>query len=341
MAEGVVAVDGERRVLHMNAVAGRILGADPAAAVGRPFDTVTRVTEVADALAEAVRTGVGRTREMVLTEFPKDRILEIQTGPIAADPPGTTAGAVVVLHDVTELRRLEAVRRDFVTNVSHELKTPLTAVRGVVETLLDDREMPDSTRDRFLRKLDVQSRRLVGLVTDLLSLARVESRREDLEREPLDFRHVVLESVRALTASAEERRLRFVAKLPEAEVPVRGDRASLRLLVDNLVDNAIKYTPESGSVEVRLQRNGTWALLEVQDTGIGIEDRHRERLFERFYRVDKARSRELGGTGLGLSIVKHVVLAHDGDVTFESVPGEGSTFRVRIPLEVAAPRSRA
>ncbi len=333
MAEGVVAVDAEGRVLHLNAVAARILGSDPAAARGKPFASVTRVKEVADLLGEAVRTGVGRSREMVLAEFPKDRILEIQTAPIPGDEGEAPAGAVVVLHDVTELRRLEAIRRDFVTNVSHELKTPLTAVRGVVETLVDDREMSAATRERFLRKLDDQSRRLARIVTDLLSLARIESRREDLEREHLDFRQTVNESVRALSGLAEERRLALTSRLPDAEVPVRGDRPSLRLLVDNLVDNAIKYTPEGGKVTVRLVRRDRWALLEVEDTGIGIEDRHRERLFERFYRVDKARSRDLGGTGLGLSIVKHVALAHDGEVTFESVAAEGSTFRVRLPIE--------
>jgi len=331
MAEGVVAADAEGRVLHLNAVAGRILGTDPAAAVGKDVRSVTRVKEVADALADVLRTGVGRNRELVLAAFPKDRILEIQTGPIPGDRPDAPGGGVVVLHDVTELRRLEAVRRDFVANVSHELKTPLTTVRAVVETLRDDRAMPPATRDRFLAKLDDQSRRLVRIVTDLLTLARVESRREDLELEPLDLRAPVQESVRALSALADERGVQLSIRLPDVELSVRGDRASLRLLVDNLVDNALKYTPAGGRVEVRLAPNGAFATLEVEDTGIGIEDRHRERLFERFYRVDKARSRELGGTGLGLAIVKHVASAHAGDVTFTSVPGEGSVFRVRIP----------
>lgn len=336
MADGVVAVDAEQRVLHLNAPAGRILGADPASASGKPFRSVSRVLEVAEALEEVIRTGVGRHREVLLAAFPKDRVLEIQTGPIPGESAGAPAGAVVVLHDVTELRRLEAVRRDFVANVSHELKTPLTAVRGIVETLRDDRQMPEDTRERFLRKLDEQSRRLAGIVTDLLSLARVESGREDIERERLDFRATVQESLRALSGSAEDRGIVLSARLPSEEVPIQGDRPSLRLLVDNLVDNAVKYTSSGGRVDVRLARNGTWALLEVEDNGIGIAPEHRERLFERFYRVDTARSRELGGTGLGLAIAKHVALAHDGDVTFESVSGEGTTFRVRIPLCISS-----
>jgi two-component system phosphate regulon sensor histidine kinase PhoR len=167
MAEGVVAVDAEGRVLHINAVAARILGSDATGAAGKPFRAVTRVKEVADLLSDAAKTGVGRRREMVLAEFPTDRILEIQTAPIPGERGGGPAGAVVVLHDITELRRLEAVRRDFVTNVSHELKTPLTTVRGVVETLLDDREMTPAMRERFLRKLEDQSRRLSRIVTDL------------------------------------------------------------------------------------------------------------------------------------------------------------------------------
>lgn len=332
MAEGVVAVDDEERVLHLNAVAARILGTDAEAAAGKPFRSVCRVAEVAEALTEVIRTGVGRNRELLLAAFPKDRVLEIQTGPIPGEAPDAPAGAVVVMHDVTELRRLEAVRRDFVANVSHELKTPLTTVRAVVETLLDDDAMPRETRDRFLHKLDDQSRRLVRIVTDLLTLSRVESRRDEIEREPIDFRLPVGESVRALSGLAEERKVRLSARLPEREVVIRGERASLRLIVDNLVDNALKYTAEGGSVEVELTPDGAWATLQVRDTGIGIDSRHRNRLFERFYRVDTARSRELGGTGLGLAIVKHVASAHDGDVGFESVPGEGSTFRVRIPL---------
>lgn len=344
MAEGVVAVDDEERVVHLNAVAARILATDDETATGKPFRSVCRVGEVADALTEAIRTGVGRNRELLLSAFPKDRVLEIQTGPIPGDTPDSPAGAVVVMHDVTELRRLEAVRRDFVANVSHELKTPLTTVRAVVETLLDDEAMPEETRNRFLHKLDDQSRRLVRIVTDLLTLSRVESRRDEIERDPMDLRVPVGESVRALSGLADERKVRLTARLPEREVVVRGDRASLRLVVDNLVDNALKYTPAGGSVNVELRADAAWATLEVRDTGIGIDPRHRNRLFERFYRVDKARSRELGGTGLGLAIVKHAASAHDGDVGFDSVPGEGSTFRVRIPLAgapvpAAAPRA--
>ena len=341
MAEGVVAVDEEERVLHLNEVAGRILGADPHSATGKPFRSVSRVADVADALKEVLRTGVGRNREMLLAAFPKDRVLEIQTGPIPGDRPDAPAGAVVVLHDVTELRRLEAVRRDFVANVSHELKTPLTTVRAVVETLLDDESMTDAMRDRFLHKLDDQSRRLVRIVTDLLTLARVESRRDHLELEPLDLRLPVSESVRAFSGLAEERKIHLGTLLPPDEVVVRGDRASLRLIVDNLVDNALKYTAEGGSVDVALLPGGGWVTLEVRDTGVGIEPRHRNRLFERFYRVDKARSRELGGTGLGLAIVKHAASAHEGEVGFESVPGEGSTFRVRLPLAGTAPGAKA
>jgi two-component system phosphate regulon sensor histidine kinase PhoR len=334
MAEGVVAVDAEQRVLHMNAPAGRILGADPvfATAAAKPLRSVSRIHEVAEALEHAIRTGEGRHREVLLVAFPKDRVLEIQSSPIPGEDAGAPAGAVVVLHDVTELRRLEAVRRDFVANVSHELKTPLTAVRGIVETLQDDRAMPEGTRGRFLKKLDEQSRRLVRIVTDLLSLSRVESGHGDLERVPVDFRSTVQESVRALSSAAEDRKVALTARLPEESITVRGDRPSLRLLVDNLVDNAVKYTPAGGRVDVRLGTTGGWATLEVEDTGIGISEEHRDRLFERFYRVDKARSRELGGTGLGLAIVKHVALAHEGDVTFESVSGEGSTFRVRLPV---------
>jgi two-component system phosphate regulon sensor histidine kinase PhoR len=334
MVEGVVAVDPYERVLLLNEVASRILGADEDAAIGEPIRNVTRVYEIADVLADALRSGVDRRREILLPGPGADRILEVHAGPFG--PEEAALGAVVVLHDVTELRRLEAVRRDFVANVSHELKTPLTAIRGMLETVLDDASMPEDIRTGFLQRMDAQSDRLAHLVSDLLSLARVESRPEDLELEPLDLRHPVRETVRALEGFAADRGVTIQVAETEEPLTVLGDRPSLRLLLDNLVDNAVKYTLRGGSVKIDLSREDRWVLVEVADTGIGIDARHGDRVFERFYRVDKARSRQLGGTGLGLSIVKHVAMAHHGDVTYESSVGGGTCFRVRLPVAVPA-----
>jgi two-component system phosphate regulon sensor histidine kinase PhoR len=327
MVEGVVAVDQQGRVILMNGVAAEILGADPRLAQGSSFESVTRVGEVQDAVAETMRSGVRLVREVLLSAVPRDRILEIYVSPIR-EPSG---GVVVVLHDVTELRRLEGVRRDFVANVSHELKTPLTVIRGIVETLLDDEDIEAATRVRFLQKANVQTERISSIVTDLLRLARLESEEAGGERETLDLREPVLASVRSLQPSADDKRIELRVDVSTDELLVGGDRNALRLVVDNILDNAVKYT-RAGHVSVRLTRDADRALLEIADTGVGIAPAEQERIFERFYRVDKARSRELGGTGLGLSIVRNAVHAHGGVVQCVSELGRGSTFRVWIPL---------
>lgn len=236
------------------------------------------------------------------------------------------------LRDVERSRRLEIVRRDFVANVSHELKTPVTAIRGLVETILDDPQMPENTKARFLGKIKGQCTRLSTLVTDLLALSRLESQDREETHVYVDLRDPIQESTQALTLNGEKKNIRVNILLPEAAVRVRGDEEALRQAVDNLLDNAVKYTPAGGQIWVRLMSSQSLATVEVEDTGIGIENQAQERIFERFYRVDRARSRALGGTGLGLSIVKHVALSHSGSVHVDSTLGQGSTFRINLPL---------
>ncbi len=328
MVEGVIAVDRDERIVHMNAAAGEILGTAPDASGGKHVWEVTRLLEVTETIAKALETAAGVTAEATLAG---DRVVEMQAAPLR-DAEGRLSGAVVVLHDVTRLRRLETVRRDFVANVSHELKTPLTAIQGLVETLLDDEAMDEATRRRFLVKLKDQAGRLSALTADLLALSRLESGDEALELKADDVRRPVDEAVREFGVPSEQKGVTLTATLPDSPVVVLCQLEAMRQLVDNLLDNAVKYTPEGGRIEVRLTSEDREAVLEVADAGIGIEPRDQQRIFERFYRVDKARSRELGGTGLGLSIVKHITEAHGGSVTVESAPGLGSTFRVRLPL---------
>jgi two-component system phosphate regulon sensor histidine kinase PhoR len=335
MVEGVVAVDSTQLVVHANRAAARILGVDAGSTAGRRLWEVTRLRPILDAVAAALQSGAEARSEARALSQPQEVVVEVVVTPLR-DAGGQVSGAVVVLHDVTELRRLETVRRDFVANVSHELKTPLQAIQGLVETVLDDGAMDAGVRQRFLGRIGEQSARLSSLVRDLLALARIESAEGALDRRPLDLREPVRESVSRLLVAAESKGLRLTADLPSDPVRIHGDEEALREVVDNLVDNAIKYTPSGGAARVTLRAEGDDAVLEVKDSGIGIEQAHVERIFERFYRVDKARSRELGGTGLGLSIVKHVVSAHGGRVSVESAPGEGSTFRVRLPLRPAA-----
>nr|XP_061811868.1 sensor protein kinase WalK-like [Nerophis lumbriciformis] len=329
MAEGVVAVDSKDRVVHINRVAADLLGSAPEAAAGKPIWEVTRIHEISEVLAETMRERQPAQRVARLPGRP-DRELELHATPLR-NGSGELQGAVLVLDDVTQLRRLETVRTDFVGNVSHELKTPVTVIRGMVETMLEDSEMEPTTRRSFLAKVQGQAERLSSLVTDLLSLSRLES--EPAEDQRVDVGDVVRDTVRALLPASDAKRLRIVTDLPPEPMMVRAEEERLGVAVSNLLDNAIKFSPLGGTIEVSAKRVRHEAMIAVHDHGIGIEPRHQERIFERFYRVDKARSRELGGTGLGLAIVKHAALSFGGRVALESQLGEGSTFHIYLPLQ--------
>jgi two-component system phosphate regulon sensor histidine kinase PhoR len=339
MVEGVVAADRAGRLLHVNDAGRRMLGVYQAPPEGMALSEVTRVDMVSELLDDTLRDGCERREEIRVPASVSasasgsggDRVIEAHASPLR-DGAGEIAGAVVILHDVTDLRRLETVRRDFVANVSHELKTPVTAIRGLVETLLAGGEIDPATRTRFLEKLGSQAARLSALVGDLLTLSRIESPKESpLERKKIDVRERVVEAMLRAHPLAEEKGLRLESSVSREPMVVLGDEEVLQTVIDNLLDNAIKYTPRGGAVYLRVEPRGDAVVLEVEDTGIGIAREHHERIFERFYRVDRARSRELGGTGLGLSIVRHAVGAMGGSVRVESELGKGSTFRVELP----------
>jgi two-component system phosphate regulon sensor histidine kinase PhoR len=331
MVEGVVAVDRERCVVHINSAAGHILDVGAAASVGRPIWEVTRVRQVSEAIDGAIGDSAEVTREVPLEIGAQERIVQLHAAPLV-NGGGERVGAVLVMHDVTELRRLERIRRDFVANVSHELKTPITAIRGMIDTIVDDPEMPTDIQAQFIGKIQNQSLRLSLLVTDLLTLARLESTDGILESERLDLREVVRRSADNFRANADAKKVDLTVDVPRDRVMVLGDVEALELMLNNLLDNAVKYTGERGRVNVELRAEGGDAVVAVADNGVGISPEHHDRIFERFYRVDQARSRELGGTGLGLSIVKHVCKAHSGTLTLESTFGAGSRFEVRVPL---------
>ena len=239
-----------------------------------------------------------------------------------------------MLHDVTDLRRLERMRRDFVSNVSHELKTPLTAIQAYADTLSDG-AVDDPGHNRvFLGRIIEQSQRLETLIQDLLRLARIESQ-QAVELTPISLADAVADCIRDLEPVAQAKQLPLEVN-SEAGVIVLAEAGDLRQLIENLLDNAIKYTPAGGRVNVLVRREDRWGILEVADTGIGIAREDQQRIFERFYRVDRARARSVGGTGLGLSIVKHVVQQFRGDIAVSSELGKGTRFIVRIPLEAAA-----
>jgi two-component system phosphate regulon sensor histidine kinase PhoR len=332
MVEGLIAVDDQDRILLINRVAAELLGADEDADyVGRPVYEATRLRQIGEALRRARESGESIDDEATVGEGVRRRWLDVHAAPLR-NGGGRVVGAVVVLHDVTQIHRLEGIRREFVSNVSHELKTPLTAIRGYVETLLDAREVDAETRDRFLLRISSQTSRLSTLVSDLLSLSRIEAGDDALERRPVDLRAPLMESVRALRPAAEARRVELEFRHPSQPVVVCGEEEAIRQAISNLVDNAIKYSEAGGRVEVELACDEGRAILDVSDEGPGIDPRHQRRIFERFYRVDRARSRELGGTGLGLAIVKNVAQALGGEVGVTSQVGAGSRFRMTLPL---------
>ena len=258
------------------------------------------------------------------------RFLSVRGTPLPGRP---SPGAVFVFHDVTELRRLERMRQDFVANASHELKTPLASIKAYTETLLDWALHDETVNSRFLQGIDEQVERLNQLILDLLSLARIEAGHEPFDHRPLQLVPVVEACVEAHRSRAETKNLNltFEPGALDATALVLADEEAIRQIVDNLIDNAINYTPEGGSVSVSCFGDHDEACIEVGDTGIGIPRDDLPRIFERFYRVDKARSRELGGTGLGLSIVKHLMQSIGGQIDVASRVGSGSKFTVHIP----------
>jgi signal transduction histidine kinase len=330
MTEGVVLFAPEGDVAYANPAARAILG--------RRFASSHEVTPVAlrDAVFAAAGTqDVGGERsapEASVRQFETVRGV-VEATVVPSSPPGTV---VLVARDVTEARRLERLRRDFVANASHELKTPVASIQAIAETLQHAASEDPEATERFLALLEQEATRLARLVRDLLELSRLEG--DAGEPAPLRIDRVVRTETERLRPRAEAAGLSF-APVAVEPAEVLGSEADLALLVHNLVDNAIRYTPAGGQIRVALFARDGRAVIEVDDTGIGIPSSSLDRVFERFYRVDAARSRETGGTGLGLSIVRHVAESHGGDVRVESVLGSGSTFMVRLPL-IGAARAR-
>jgi two-component system phosphate regulon sensor histidine kinase PhoR len=328
MIEGVIAVDGRDVILLMNERARSMFGLDATRGEGKPFLEVIRNTELHQALREgrADTEGGVSHRELRLAS-PVERRVQVNAVPLRLG--ADEVGVVMVLHDVTELRRLEQVRTEFVANVSHELRTPLTAIQGYLETLLSGALEEQEHARPFLEIVFRHTERLGRLLNDLTDLSNIELGRVALRLTPTRLDEAVDAVLAIMSPKAKSGKVGLRSHLPRDLPPVLADRDRLVQILLNLVDNAVKYTPEGGRVSVRaLETSDGWVEVDVQDTGFGIPPADLPRITERFYRVDKARSRELGGTGLGLAIVKHLVFAHGGQLKIESEPGRGTTVRV-------------
>jgi two-component system phosphate regulon sensor histidine kinase PhoR len=342
MVEGVMVLDYRGHVLQVNPALERMFDVTRAEARGRPCADVLRHPQLNDLVSTILRTRTNREDEIVIA--PSGRCLHIEAS-VAGGERENEAFAVLVFHDITELRRLEKIRKDFVANVSHELRTPLTSIKGYVEALIDGAKNDPETSGKFLDIILKQSDRLNLILEDLLELSKIESGRVSFRQDPMDLRSVIERTLSMIQPLAEKKGHRLVSTVDDKLPALAGDEDRLVQVLTNLLDNAVKYTPEQGTITVAAHLVpespgglpvGQMIELSVTDTGIGIPEQDRPRVFERFYRVDKARSRELGGTGLGLAIVKHIVEGHGGQVWVEGNHPRGSRFVVRLPVRPQA-----
>jgi two-component system phosphate regulon sensor histidine kinase PhoR len=328
MVEGVAVVNASERLLFANRGFAEILGLDVPPQSGRALVEVVRQTELIQAVREVLE-GEPRVEAEIVTGTLRQHFFAVTVAAVSA---AETSGAVIVLHDITELRKLERVRRDFVANVSHEFKTPLTAIQGFAETLLAGAIDDPQNRLRFLEIILEHSRRLARLTDDLLKLSKMDADRLELEIRRLSVSQFVESCIETTQRPAAEKNLRISVNLSERLPDIAADRRRLSEVLQNLLDNAMQYTPPGGKIVVSASADGAEVTFTVSDTGIGIPRADQPRIFERFYRVDVARSREVGGTGLGLSIAKHLVEVHGGRIWVDSEVGQGSRFHFTVPI---------
>ena len=335
MQDGLLVVDMGRHITLINRTFENLFELRDAA-VGAPLLETVRHATLDRLIAETLRTGELMQSELILTDSKTnaERHVEVSAVPMKNDM-GLISGAVVLFHDITQLKRVDQIRRDFVANVSHELRTPLSILRGYIETLLDNPKTSREELARILQIMERHSKRLGLLVDDLLSLAQLESSSANLEIGEVQLSELFDHVLRDWKERLAGKNLRLIVDLSPNMPPIRADETRLQEVLYNLLENAVKYSREKGEIRLQARRRGPEIVINVGDNGIGISKDDLPRIFERFYRADKARGRELGGTGLGLAIVKHIAQLHSGHVEAESEPGKGTIIRVFIPT--AAP----
>jgi two-component system phosphate regulon sensor histidine kinase PhoR len=331
MVEGIIVVDDAERVTRLNRSAARLLEVEPDAALGKSIQEVVRSPHLQEFVKKALAAADPVEADIMLRNGKGELYLQAH-GALLRDAEGKRIGAVIVLNDVTRLQRLEGVRRDFVANVSHELRTPITSIKGFIETLRDGAIRRPADAEKFLEIVAKQADRMNSIIEDLLLLSRVEqdTREAKVVLESTPIKGVILEAVQVCEPKAHAKDIRITVNCPDG-LTARINPALLEQAIINLIDNAIKYSEPGCPVDVEAEEHASEVVIRVRDKGCGIEPEHLPRIFERFYRVDKARSRKLGGTGLGLSIVNHIIQAHEGTVDVQSTPGAGSTFSIHLP----------
>ena len=326
MVEGVIAVDKDTRIISINRSFEKIFGVSKEGAEGRFFLEVIRNNDIAEVINSVLQSGKFISRQLNLI-WPIQKVFQVNASPIFEK--SQISGCLLVIHDITELRRLETLRKDFIANVSHELKTPLTSIKGFVETLLEGALEDKENSRHFLKIIQEHAERLDNLLNDLLDLSHLESKEITLEKKEVNLKDLVDDVLASFKVQLKKKAI--AARNELAQLLVKVDKDKIGQVLTNLIDNAIKFNSEKGSIKIYNQDSDDKVKIVVEDSGIGIPVKDIPRIFERFYRVDKARSRELGGTGLGLSIVKHIVELHGGSVGVESTEGLGSKLWFSLP----------
>lgn len=331
MDEGLIAVDKDHMITHFNPTAAKMFKAHRDVAVSRKVEEVIRHPELHKIIEHGIQSGHGREEDLIITGDTKQH-LSVHCSPLR-NQFGHQYGVVLVVSDVTRIRQLEGMRKNFVANVSHELRTPLTSIQGFAETLADPSFNDEEQSKKFIGIINKHANRLARIIEDILTLSRIE---RDTEDEQVELK---LESIKSIVETATELCLmKAKKKKMELELKVDGDarvncdRYLIEQSIVNLIDNAIRYSDDGNKIDIYCYEHEGFANIDVRDFGMGIAERQLPKIFERFYRVDRARSRELGGTGLGLSIVKHIAQAHKGQITVESKVGEGSCFKLSLPI---------
>jgi two-component system, OmpR family, phosphate regulon sensor histidine kinase PhoR len=330
MAEGVIAVDMDEKIVSINRAAARIFENLPENLLNKSIPEAIRIPDLQKFINKALSSKENIEEDITLYQR-GERILYVHNTPLQ-DPDGQRSGILVVLNDVTHLRKLENIRKDFAANVSHEIKTPLTAIKGFVETLRTGEYADPKETDRFLAIIEKHVNRLAAIIEDLMKLSKIEQQDEksDIQLEEYSVKSVISSAIQTCREKAKAKEIAIDFVCPE-DISVLLDSRLMAQAVINLLDNAINYSSKKSDIQISASLKDKELRISVQDHGIGIPKEHLSRLFERFYRVDKARSRELGGTGLGLAIVKHIAHAHGGRVSVDSIPGKGSTFSLHLP----------
>lgn len=331
MGNGIIAVDNKFNVMLINAKACEIFGIkNGPGVIGINLIELVRNHKINHVLNETMRTNTSHTEELTLAS-PSEKILKVYTSPIKSkDNISLNSGGVLIINDITNLKKLELIRTEFVSNVTHELKTPLTSIRGFIETLRNGAMEDSVVAKKFLDIIDIEAERLYILINDILQLSEIESRQQDSNIATHNLHSIVEETISILQGVADRKHVSLDWEVQDG-LKIVANKDRIKQMLINLIDNGIKYNVENGSVSIRAFKADKMIVFSIKDTGIGIPDEHISRIFERFYRVDKGRSRNMGGTGLGLSIVKHIVNLYNGDIKVHSQPGKGTEFTIRLP----------